>query len=179
MGRLMAALAANGLAEDTIVVFLADHGDNLGSHHLFNKGRLIEESIRIPMIFHAPDILERDRVNRGQVAQIIDVAPTLLDLAGAEVPDHIQGRSLAPLVVMEEGGRGRENLPESHAFIETTRGDIGIRTRTHLYGMMLGEDRRAVADDCACFFDLNADPYEQRDLAKSGEQGERERERDR
>ena len=51
VGRLMAGLRANGLLDNTIVVFTSDHGDNLGSHQRFNKGLLIEESIRIPMIF--------------------------------------------------------------------------------------------------------------------------------
>ena len=55
VGRLMAGLEAHGLADNTIVVFLSDHGDNLGSHHQLNKSRLIEESIRIPLIFHAPN----------------------------------------------------------------------------------------------------------------------------
>ena len=55
---MMAGLRANGLLDNTIVVFTSDHGDNLGSHHRFNKGLLIEESIRIPMIFHAPWLWE-------------------------------------------------------------------------------------------------------------------------
>lgn len=55
VGRLMAGLEAHGLADNSIVVFQSDHGDNLGSHHQLNKSRLIEESIRIPLIFHAPN----------------------------------------------------------------------------------------------------------------------------
>ena len=78
VGRLMAGLRANGLLDNTIVVFTSDHGDNLGSHHRFNKGLLIEESIRIPMIFHAPWLWEAG-VNSSQVAQIVDVMPTVLE----------------------------------------------------------------------------------------------------
>jgi len=159
VGRLMRALEVNGLSEDTIVVFLSDHGDNLGSHHLFNKSTLIQEAIRIPMIFHAPGRWAA-RINRAQVAQIIDVMPTLLGLCGGDVPESVQGHSLVPLI---EGTC--EELEENVAFIETSRGEIGVRTTTHLYGAQLADDLREAADECRCFFDLVADPYEQGNLA--------------
>ena len=54
VGRMMRSLEANGLADDTIVIFTSDHGDNLGSHHRWNKSMLLEESIRIPMLYHFP-----------------------------------------------------------------------------------------------------------------------------
>ena len=161
VGRLIRALQSNGLAENTIVVFVSDHGDNLGSHHLFNKGRLIEEAIRIPMIFHAPGRW-LSRVNCAQVAQIVDVMPTLLELCGDDVPEYVQGRSLARLI---EGAH--EELEENAAFIETSRGEIGIRTTTHLYGAQLADNLREVADERCCLFDLAADPYEQENLAET------------
>ena len=166
VGRLMAGLEANGLADDTIVVFLSDHGDNLGSHHLFNKGRLIEESIRIPLIFRAPGQCE-PRVNTAQIAGIIDVMPTLLELCGAEIPAAVQGRSLAPLLA----GEGDE-LEDNAAFIETSIGQVGVRTPTHLYGMQLAEDLRTIVDDGTCLFDLEADPYERVNLARTGHASE-------
>ena len=161
IGRLMESLETHGLADDTIVVFLSDHGDNLGSHHLFNKGQLIEEAIRIPMIYHAPSRWA-PRVNTGQVAQIIDVMPTLLEACGGEIPSTVQGRSLAPLL---SGGCG--TLDDTDAFIETGNGQIGLRTPTHLYGMQRGDDRRSIADDRLCFYNIEADPYEQYNLART------------
>ncbi len=158
VGRLLHGLSANGLAEDTIVVFLSDHGDNLGSHGLFNKGRLIEESIRIPMLWWCPSRLQ-PQVRGGEVASIIDVMPTILDLAGGHTPTAVQGRSLAAALLGE--GEGPD-----HAFIETTRGEIGLRTVDQLCGLQLDDDRRISADG-SCFYDLTADPYEMTNLAFS------------
>lgn len=164
VGRLMAALEANGLAHNTIVVFLSDHGDNLGSHHAFNKDTLMEESIRVPMIFHAPGRWT-PCVNHTQVAQIIDIMPTLLDICKGESPAGVQGRSLAPIL------EGRAALvDDGMALVETSRGQIGIRTTTHLYGVQLASDLRTLADDRLCFYDLLEDPYEMEDLAQTDRQ---------
>ena len=154
VGRLMHFLEAYHLAENTIVVFLSDHGDNLGSHHLFNKGRLIEESIRIPLVFHGPGRL-KPRVDVTTTAQLIDVMPTLLSLCGGSVPAHVQGRDLAPAVSDGTGLKGGEGV-----FVETSRGEIGLRTSTHTYGIRVDPKNGSVLDDRACFFDLRTDPYQ-------------------
>ncbi len=178
VGKLMETLAANGLAENTLVVFVSDHGDNLGSHHLFNKDVLYEESIRIPMIFYYPDKL-RPHVNRHNIAQIIDVVPTVLDLCQVDIPSSVQGRSLVTLL------RGEQDaLEDNVAFIETDTHQIGIRTPTHLYGMRPDEYKRTLPVDrlfsadlwSDLFFDLEADPYQENNLAGSGEQLEVEQE---
>jgi len=166
MGRLMAELAANGLAEDTIVVFTSDHGDNLGSHHHWNKGLLIEESIRIPMIFWAPQRW-RAQANTGQVASLIDIMPTVLAASGVEVPASVQGRSLAPVLSGQ-----RAALDDPNGIVETGDGLIGIRTPTHLYGVQLGDDQRTIADDAHSFFDLSDDPYEEHNLGGTDRQCE-------
>jgi len=167
VGRMMAILEQNRLLDNTIVVFVSDHGDNLGSHGLFNKDCLFEESIRIPLIvWYPPEI--RSQANERQIAQIIDVAPTLLDLLGLEPPASMQGRSLLPVLK-----RQCTELPDSAAFIETDqfffkRPCIGIRTPDHLYGARLADDWRAIDDDWG-FYDLSTDPYQMTDLAASAE----------
>ena len=163
LGRMMAELEANGLAENTIVVFVSDHGDNLGSHQRFNKESLFEESIRIPLIFHAPQRL-RPHVDQTHLAQIIDVMPTLLDLCGAESPAGMQGRSLMPFL------NGAQQIAgDNEAYIETSSGQIGVRTPTHLYGLQLGPDRQP-DDSAEWFYDLRDDPYEMNNLAATGAQ---------
>jgi len=157
IGRLLEGLRANGLDENTIVVFLSDHGDNLGSHGAFNKGRLIEESIRVPMIWWAPGRFAPS-VREREVASLIDVMPTILDLVGGETPDTTQGRSLAQALLGTGPG-------PDHAFIETSTGEIGLRTRTHLRGLQLGDDRRQITHDPGCLFDLTSDPCELTNLA--------------
>ena len=160
IGRLRNELEESNLADDTIIVFLSDHGDNLGSHHLFNKGQLIEESIRIPFVFHAPQAWSAG-VNTTHVAQIIDVMPTLITLCGGDIPDHVQGRSLSNLIF------DHAILKDPEAFIETSDGKIGIRTPTALYGIKTDPSTRTVIDDRFCFYDLIKDPYEQTNLLES------------
>ena len=171
VGRLMASLKELGLADDTLVVFHSDHGDNLGSHQLFNKQCLYEESIRIPLLFHRPTAIE-PRINRAQVAQTIDVMPTILDLCGINVPQRVQGRSLTPLL---DGTT--DSLEHDFAFIETDAvffggSCIGIRTPTHLYGMRLAEDLRRIDDERFWFFDLRDDPWQISNLVETGAQRE-------
>ena len=164
VGRLMAGLRANGLLDNTIVIFTSDHGDNLGSHHKFNKGELIEESIRVPLIFHAPRLWEPG-VNQSQVAQIVDIMPTVLDACGYAVPAHVQGRSLAPILAAD-----RQQLDENWGFIETGGGEIGIRTPSHLLGLQAGAGGGRLEDSPSRFYDLRDDPFELNDLAGSDRQ---------
>jgi arylsulfatase A-like enzyme len=149
IGRLMDALERHGQLDRTIILFTSDHGDMLGSHGLFNKNRLFEESIRIPFIIAGPNVPPS---NPAGFARLIDVAPTLLDAAGLVPPAHMQGRAL-----LREGGA-------DVAFIETGSA-IGIRTATHLYGIGYDEKRRNITGDNCVLYDLEQDPYQQKNLA--------------
>ncbi len=90
--EIITTLDRLGLRDDTVVVFTADHGDMLGERGLWYKMNYFEHSARIPMIVNAPG-----RVAAGRCAtptSLLDVAPTLLDLAGADIPDTLDGESL-------------------------------------------------------------------------------------
>ncbi len=93
VGRILAALDELGLRENTIVVFTSDHGYHLGEHEFWQKMSLHEESIRIPVIIDAPGYAA---AVTDSLAQQIDLYPTLATLAGLDVPDHCQGKSLVP-----------------------------------------------------------------------------------
>ena len=161
VGALLRILREQGVAEDTLVVFTSDHGDNLGSHHLFNKDHLIEEGLRIPLIFHWPASIT-PHTNTAQVASLVDLMPTVLSLAGLPCPATAQGTDLAPVV------RGElETCGENLAFIETSAGEIGVRTPRYLYGMRMDgawQDRRPVriAEERYTLTDLQYDPFELR-----------------
>lgn len=163
VARMMSALEENGLAENTIVVFASDHGDHLGSRGQFGKGSLWEEATRIPFIVHAPGRYE-PQSNTTQVASLLDLLPTLVSAAGAEVPATAQGQDLTPIL---RGTRGE--LAQSGAFIETTGGLVGLRTPTHLYGVKLSPDKRQIEGDWG-FYDLQTDPLQERNLAVTKEQ---------
>ena len=94
IGRVLDCLDELELAENTIIVFTSDHGDMMGAHQLVAKCVLYEESARVPMLLRLPGQRQACRIN-GPVSQI-DLVPTLLELLGEKVPDHLQGKSLVP-----------------------------------------------------------------------------------
>ncbi len=159
LGRLLAALEATGLAENTIVLFTSDHGDNLGSHGLVQKGSPNEEAIRIPLLLRWPKLGRESTVIRQQVASLVDLTPTLLSLAGIPVPEHIQGRTLTPILRGE-----RQAVHQAHAFVETGDG-AAIRTVSHMYFLPFCGQEHTLADTPTQFYDLGQDPYQLNNLA--------------
>ena len=98
VGRVLDALDRLGLAENTIVVFMSDHGYHLGDHGgLWMKQSLFERSLRTPMMVAGPGVAVRGGVSR-RVVELVDLYPTLADLAGVRAPDGLEGRSLRPLL---------------------------------------------------------------------------------
>jgi arylsulfatase A-like enzyme len=104
VGRIRKFLQDNDLADNTIVIYMADHGFFLGEHGFFDKRFMYEESLRTAFIVHWPGVVERGVVNDKDIVSNLDVASTLLDFAGIEVPQDVQGESLVPVL--------RGNTPE-------------------------------------------------------------------
>jgi len=96
VGRLLDFLDKSGLAENTIVVYTCDHGFFLGEHGWFDKRFMYEPAIRVPWLIRYPGVVKAGSVQKEWVVNI-DNAPTILDLAGAPVPEDMQGRSLVPI----------------------------------------------------------------------------------
>jgi arylsulfatase A-like enzyme len=165
LGRLLENLTENKLDENTIIVFLSDHGDNLGSHGLFNKNSLIEESIRIPLIVFDP-LHRQVATDTEHIASIIDIVPTILQLAGLAVPDYVQGQSLLPLF----SGNSMGSMFDK-AFIETGP-MIGVRTPHYLYGLPYDAALHRISEGETWFFDLADDPYELNNLAARNAQSD-------
>jgi arylsulfatase A-like enzyme len=97
LGRIREALEERGLAENTVVIVIGDNGYFLGERGYAGKWSMHDLSTRVPLLIHDPRSAERGGVRAG-FALNVDLAPTILDLAGVPVPDAIQGRSLLPLV---------------------------------------------------------------------------------
>jgi choline-sulfatase len=169
VGRLLGALEAAGLADNTIVVFTSDHGDNLGSHQLVQKGHFTEESIRIPLLVRCPG--GGQRVIREQVGTLVDMMPTLLSLAELPCPDHAQGIDLSAPV------RGVDAATERrYGIVETSRG-AAIRDLDYLYGVPYAEGR-TLASEPVQVFDMLADPYQMDNLSGRTRKGGRASELD-
>ncbi len=169
VGRMLDVLQETGLAEDTIVVFTSDHGDNLGSHGLVQKGTPNEESIRIPLIMQLPGSEARQPgVIDSHVTSIVDVAPTILSLIGAEIPEHFHGRDMADLTTV---GNDTNSATETSAIIETGHG-AAVRSPSHMYFVPYSGEDRAFAKAPSQFYDVTADPYQLENLAGRDELGD-------
>ncbi len=133
VGRILDWLDTHGLRDNTLVIYTSDQGFFLGDHGLYDKRLMYEPSIRMPFLARWPEGIRAGTVSSA-LAINCDFAPTFLELAGARIPESMQGRSLLPLFT---GG-----VPEDwrHEFYyryyhdpghHNTRAHYGIRTDTH------------------------------------------------
>lgn len=167
VGRIMASLEELGLDDNTVVIFTSDHSTLRGTHGLFGKWIMYEESIRAPLIVRDPRLPTALRgTRRDQMVLNIDFAPTLLALAGVSVPSRMQGCDFRPLL------RG-ESIPwRSEWFYEHTyntrppRRPIakseGVRTERWKYIRYIEHD-----PPYEQLFDLQNDPGEEKNLVQS------------
>lgn len=97
IGRVLRALAASPYADSTIVVLFSDHGYHIGEKQKYHKNTLWEESTRVPLILRAPGLTQANGVSQRPVS-LIDLYPTLAELAGLDPPSDLDGESLVPLL---------------------------------------------------------------------------------
>jgi len=109
IGRLLDYLDESGLAENTIVVYSSDQGFYLGEHGWFDKRWMYEESLHMPLIVRWPGVVTPGSENTDLV-QNLDFAETFLDIAGASIPDQMQGKSLVPLLQGQTPDDWRESI---------------------------------------------------------------------
>lgn len=104
-GRMLDALEELGIAEDTIVVYTSDHGEWLGEHLRYGKGYPAhDQASRVPLILRGPGIEATGQTNSG-LTEALDVLPTLLELAGIQIPPWVQGQSLLPRLQADAAGK--------------------------------------------------------------------------
>ena len=109
VGRTLDYLKASGLLDSTLVVYTSDQGFYMGEHGWFDKRFMYEESFSTPLVMRLPEGLKA-RGDISEMVQNIDYAPTFLDIAGAPIPDDIQGVSLLPLLRGEHPKNWRKSL---------------------------------------------------------------------
>lgn len=115
IGRVLERLEELGLTDDTLIVFLADHGEGFLEHGLHWHGNSVySELARVPLVFAGSGIAAGRVV--GQQVQTVDMMPTVLELAGLPIPDGVQGRSLAPLLSGADGDGNDRRLRDLPAF---------------------------------------------------------------
>jgi iduronate 2-sulfatase len=154
VGRVLAALDRLGLAGNTVVVFLGDHGFLLGEHGLWTKRSLFEESARAPLVIAAPGL---GRGVARDVVEFVDILPTLADLAGLNPPPGLEGRSLAPLLA------DPAQPSKGTAFTEVRRpGFFGHSVRTRRWRYTEWDYGEKGAE----LYDHDNDPHEFRNLVR-------------
>ena len=133
VGRLLDWLDANGLRENTVVVYTSDQGFFLGEHGMYDKRFMYEPSIRMPFLVRWPAAVKPGSATDA-LAINCDFAPTFLEMAGVRVPDGMQGRSLVPLLRGRRPSNWRKEFyyryyhdPGHH----NTGAHFGLRTDTH------------------------------------------------
>ena len=164
VGRILGELDELGLRENTIVMVSSDHGDMLGSHGARLKRKPWEESIRVPGIVRHPDAPAGRETDA--LFSHVDIAPTLLSLCGLPVPPAMQGASLAPVVLGQaESGPDAAYFQIFGPFLAggVERGWRGLRTDRFMYAR--------TKDAPWLLYDLEADPYELKNLVADPEAG--------
>jgi arylsulfatase A-like enzyme len=152
------------LANFTAVLLSSDHGFFLGEHHFYDKRLMYEPSIRVPMMIRCPGRIHSGVVRKEMVLNL-DIAPTLLDLAGLPVPPHMQGRSLLPLAEGKPVDWRKDWLYEYYEYpgFENVRPCRGVRTERWKYIHFFLEPEEFE------LYDLQSDPEEKTNLY--GKQG--------
>lgn len=97
IGRVIAHLKSSGELENTYIIFTADHGISVGRHGLVGKQNLYEHTWRVPFIVSGPGIAAGNRAKGN--GYLLDILPTICDLADIEIPDTVQGKSLEPVIM--------------------------------------------------------------------------------
>lgn len=116
VGRIISALQESGEYDNTIILFLSDHGEMLFDHHLYRKVFPYEGSTHIPLLFHVgKNVAATTPLRSDTVAELRDIMPTLLDFAGIPVPDGVDGISLTPEILGQKKNT-REYLHGEHSF---------------------------------------------------------------
>jgi arylsulfatase A-like enzyme len=159
LGRMMDALKSLRLQDDTIILFTSDHACHFKTRNSEYKRSCHESSIRVPTALYGPGFQGGGRLT--ELVSLIDLPPTLLDAAGIEVPAHMQGRSIMPLV------RRTSTEWQDDMFVQTSEAQIGraIRTKRWKYNMTAPKElgvRQAGSEVYVedHLYDLQADPYE-------------------
>lgn len=155
IGRILDALEHTGQLSDTIIIFHSDHGEMLGDHGLLYKGcRFYDALVRVPLVISWPGHLP-ERQQRDELVELVDVLPTLLDLAGLPARNEIQGESLRPLF---EGGHYGKQAVVSHFYdgLDMWDGTHATMTYDGRYKLVLYHNH----DELTELFDLYEDPNE-------------------
>ena len=170
LARLLGHIEAAGELENTLIIFTSDHGESLGDHGLVEKGcRFMEGMARVPLVMCWPGHFRQD-LRSDALVQLTDIAPTLLEVAGLDIPERMNGRSLLPILT---GDADPDNFRD---YVRCEfRNAIRLGDGTH--ASMIADKRWKLVlyhgkDGLGELYDLAADPNEHRNLYYEPESAE-------
>jgi len=161
-GRLLTFLDESGLRENTIIIFMSDHGEMLGDHGLVLKGcRFYEGLMRVPLMISWLGRVQ-PRIH-DELVELVDIAPTLYELAGMDVPLWVQGRSLASRICGGELNAPHREFVRAEHYAATNLADATHATmyRDRRWKLVVYHQKKLCE-----LFDLENDPWEHKDLSQ-------------
>jgi len=163
IGRVLNKIDEMGIGENTIVIYASDNGYMWGEHRIIGINWPYEESIKLPFIVRCPWLIDDPGTRRSQMVLNVDLAPTLLDIAGLPVPEDIEGESFIPFLKNGTAqGRKAWLFEYFKYFPENVPNIYGLRTETHKYF----EFEKGLKPE---LYDLVVDPKEKRNLYGTAE----------
>ena len=171
VGRLLDALDRLKLTDNTIVIFMSDHGYNLGEHGQWMKQMLFEESARNPLIVAGPGVRGKGK-GSPRIVEYLDLYPTIAELTGLTPPRDLEGRSLAPLLKDPKATWTRPALTQVRRGTEADGFFMGYSIRTDRWRYSEWDDGKRGVE----LYDEVADPQEMHNLATEPKYGKRVKE---
>lgn len=163
LGRLMDALKSMNILDNTVIVFTSDHGNHFKTRNAEYKRSCHDSSVHVPCAIKGPGFNGRGQVE--QLVSLVDLPPTLLDIAGIDVPEHMQGHSILPIV------RDPDADWQDDVFIQISESQVGRAMRTDRWKYCVVADDADGWNDAsaetyteAFLYDLAVDPYELHNL---------------
>lgn len=157
VGKIVRQAEESGLLENTVIVYVSDHGEMLGRHRLWHKMCFYEDSVRVPMIFNCPSMIAGNRRVKQNVS-LLDLFPTFLEIAGNSEKISLDGNSLLPFLENRKSCWNNSVISET---IGIERGKPGRMLKKDNFKLICYHQEKPI------LFDLDADPEEQVNLSES------------
>lgn len=158
IGRILSALVEQKLMDNTVILFVSDHGEMLGDHLLFQKAKPYQGSVRVPMFLSGPErYVGKHRRLCQDLVELRDVMPTLLELAGAGIPDTVEGKSMLHPV-------DRKYIHGEHSLGMDSMHYVVTQTDKYIWYSQTGKE---------LYFDLVQDPHESHNAIHEGQYSDR------
>ena len=176
VGKILDALDEAEIAENTIFIFTSEHGDLVGTHGMMEMRTFYEEAAKVPLIIRAPMHTKEAKLIDGNFGQI-DLVPTLLDLLGQDIPEHLQGTSKSDVIKGKADLKGNEVFMEHNGIGDRNLGTPAINMLNNMQWRSIVTSDRWKLNLCATdqceLFNLNDDPFEENNLFNNPEHTDR------